>query len=193
MRADWQRARALAGGSAAACVASPGFQAVATYRFGRWLLSQPITLRLALEPLYRLAYFFVLVLWGIELPRRAQIGAGLVIAHSGGIVISQHAVIGSNCNLSHQVTIGLGGRGSRGGVPVIGDDAYIAPGAKLFGRIRIGNNVAIGANAVVSKDIPDNAIVVLDPGFAVVSYKGNRRRAAPGGGIASVPSRSRAA
>jgi serine O-acetyltransferase len=48
-----------------------------------------------------------------------------------------------------------------------------APGAKIFGKIKIGNNVKIGANAVVYKDIPDNAIVVLDPGFKIISYKGN--------------------
>ena len=50
---------------------------------------------------------------------------------------------------------------------------YLAPGARVFGKISIGNNVKIGANAVVYKDIPDNAIVVLDPGFKIVSYKGN--------------------
>jgi serine O-acetyltransferase len=65
-------------------------------------------------------------------------------------------------------------------VPVIGDDVFIAPGARLYGNIRIGNNVAIGANAVVYRDVPDDAVVVLDPGFRIVSYKGNRRdKAAP--------------
>jgi serine O-acetyltransferase len=60
-------------------------------------------------------------------------------------------------------------------VPVIGDDVYIAPGACIFGAIRIGNNVRIGANAVVCKDIPDDAVVALDPGFTIISYRGNRR------------------
>ena len=64
---------------------------------------------------------------------------------------------------------------SRAGVPTIGDNVYLGPGARVFGKISIGNNVKIGANAVVYKDIPDNAIVVLDPGFEIVSYKGNHR------------------
>ena len=74
------------------------------------------------------------------------------------------------------VTIGRSGHGENYGMPVIGDDVYIAPGAKLFGKIRVGDNVKIGANAVVHRDVPDNA-VVASPGFQIVSLKGNRRRA----------------
>lgn len=179
IRADWRRAYGLTKGSrlrrVATCLGSPGFQAVGVYRFGSWLLYEPLALRLLLEPLYRLAYLLVQVLWGIELPRRTRIGPGLAIAHFGGIVVSERAVIGSNCNLSQQITIGVAGKGEKSGAPVIGDDVFVAPGAKVFGRIRVGHNVAIGANAVVYRDIPDNAVVVLDPGFHIVSYKGNRR------------------
>ena len=185
LRADWRRAWQHASGGPlrrlAACAASPGVQAVSVYRFGAWLLGEPWLVRLPLEPLYRVAYLLVQVLWGVELPRRAAVGPGLFIAHFGGIVVSERAVIGANCNLSQQVTIGVGGKGAKSGVPEIGDGVFIAPGARLFGRIRIGNNVAIGANAVVYRDIPDDAVVVLDPGFRIVSYKGNRRRAAPDG------------
>jgi serine acetyltransferase len=49
------------------------------------------------------------------------------------------------------------------------------PGARLFGAIRIGSNVKIGANAVVYRDVPENAVVALDPGFKILSYRGNRR------------------
>lgn len=58
----------------------------------------------------------------------------------------------------HQVTIGR----SRGKAPVIGDNVFIGPGAKIFGGIRVGNNVKIGANCVVFQDVPDNSTVVLD-------------------------------
>ena len=58
------------------------------------------------------------------------------------------------------MTIGVAGKGEKRGCPIIGDNVYIAPGAKLFGKIKIGNNVKIGANAVVYKDIPDGATVV---------------------------------
>ena len=79
---------------------------------------------------------------------------------------------GEYCNISQQVVIGLGGKGDFRGIPEIGDRVYIGPGAKIFGKISIGNNVAIGANAVVSKSIPDNAVVVGNPG-RIVGYEGS--------------------
>lgn len=75
-----------------------------------------------------------------------------------GIVIAGGVLIGENCYISHQVTIGR----SRNKAPVIGDNVYIGPGAKIFGGIKIGNNVRIGANCIVFQDIPDNATVVLE-------------------------------
>lgn len=82
-----------------------------------------------------------------------------ILGHAlNGIVIAGGAQIGKNCTISHQVTIGR----SRNEVPIIGDNVYIGPGAKIFGGITIGNNVRIGANCVVFQDIPDNATVVLE-------------------------------
>lgn len=75
-----------------------------------------------------------------------------------GIVVSHNVVVGKNCTIYHQVTIGQG----RGGAPVIGDDVFIGAGAKLIGGIRIGNGVKIGAGCVVTEDIPDGATVVMD-------------------------------
>lgn len=72
-----------------------------------------------------------------------------------GIVISHNAVIGKNCTIYHQVTIGEG----HDGAPRIGNDVWIGPGAKVFGNIRIGNNVRIGANCVVFADISDNTTI----------------------------------
>lgn len=75
-----------------------------------------------------------------------------------GIVISHNAVIGKNCTIFHQVTIGEG----RNGAPTIGDNVLIGAGAKIIGDVRIGNNVKVGAGCVVAKDIPDGATVVMD-------------------------------
>lgn len=155
------------------CYRSPGVHAVVIFRFGKWLKRRNLVIRLFLEPLYFLLYHRIRSKWGIEIPRSAEIGEGFYIGHSGGIIISGSVKIGKNFNLSQQVTIGISGRDERRGVPTIGDNVYIAPGAKIFGRIRIGNNVRIGANAVVFKDIPDNAIVVIDPGFKIISFEGN--------------------
>ena len=75
-----------------------------------------------------------------------------------GIVISPNAVIGKNCTIFHQVTIGEG----RDGAPTVGDNCFIGVGAKIIGKIKIGDNVRIGANCVVFEDVPDNCTVVLD-------------------------------
>lgn len=108
-------------------------------------------------------YWFILrhyhYKYGIELPRGTKVGEGLYIGYFGGIIISPGTVIGCNCNISQGVTIGILGRGENRGIPVIGDCVYIGAGAKIIGKINVGNNVAIAANAVVTKDIPDNAVV----------------------------------
>ena len=155
------------------CLRSPGVQTVIVFRFGQWLYWRPSLLKRLLRPIYFFLNGLVQVMWGIELPRSAKIGPGLYIGHFGGITIAPGVVIGRNCNLSQQITVGLSGQGEKAGVPTIGDNVYLAPGVRVFGRISIGDNVKIGANAVVYKDIPDNAVVVLDPGFKIVSYKGN--------------------
>lgn len=175
MRRTWKSLRGHALVKLAICARTPGVQAVTVFRFGQWMQTLPLPLRLPLGLVYAVLNLMVQVLWGIELPRRARIGPGLSIGHFGGIVISPDTVMGSNCGVSQGVTIGIGGSGDRTGVPVIGNDVYIAPGAKIFGAIRVGNNVKIGANAVVYKDVPDNAVVALVPGFTIVSMKGNRR------------------
>jgi serine acetyltransferase len=94
-----------------------------------------------------------------------NIGSGAVFAEKPnlphgimGIVISPNAVIGTGCTIFHQVTIGEG----RDGAPTIGDNCFIGVGAKIIGKIKIGNNVRIGANCVVFEDVPDNCTVVLD-------------------------------
>lgn len=73
-----------------------------------------------------------------------------------GIIVSHNAVIGANCTIFHQVTIGEG----KDGAPSIGDNCLIGAGAKLIGGIHIGNNVKIGAGCVVVDDVPDGATVV---------------------------------
>ena len=75
-----------------------------------------------------------------------------------GIIVSNDAVIGKQCTLYHQVTIG----GGNGGSPVIGDNVMIGAGAKIIGPVKIGNNVRIGAGCVVAIDVPDNATVVME-------------------------------
>jgi serine O-acetyltransferase len=109
------------------------------------------------------------VKYGISISDRTEIGCGFYIGHFGGIVIHPEAVIGDNCNISQGVTIGQSNRGNRAGNPVIGNYVYIGPGAQIFGHIFVGDHAAIGANAVVTKDIPENSVVVGVPGRVISS------------------------
>ena len=109
---------------------------------------------------------------GISIPPETQIGSGFYIGHFGGIVVNSLSKIGKNCNISQGVTIGQANRGKNQGYPVLGDNIYIGPGAKIIGAVTIGNNVAIGANCVVTKNIPDNSVVIGVPG-RVISQKGS--------------------
>jgi serine O-acetyltransferase len=177
LRADLRRRYAMTSGNKLrrilTCARAPGVHAVLVLRFGQWSRRRPILLRIVFDPIYAILDFFIHVLWGIEIPRSAKIGPGLYIGHYGGITVSSVATIGSDCNLSQNITIGVSGAGAKRGAPTLGDNVYIAPGARLFGRITIGNNVKVGANAVIHKDLPDNAIAVMDPGFKIISYAGN--------------------
>lgn len=108
---------------------------------------------------------------GINIPGPTQIGPGLLIGHAGGIVVNAQVIIGANCNISHQVTIGVS-RGRNPGTPKIGDRVYIGPGAVIIGNISIGDDAAIGANAVVTRDVPSRHTAVGNP--AAVREGGSR-------------------
>lgn len=156
-------------------VICPGVTAGIVYRIGHWLWSYkgfifPVTRALYL--LYIVVKRFSEIVTGIHIHPQATIGEGLYIGHGGSIHIGGKAVLGKNCNISHEVTIGVAGRGDRRGTPHIGDRIYIAPGAKLFGPIEIGHDVAIGANAVVTKSLPDRAVAVGIPA-QIISYQGS--------------------
>ena len=152
---------------------SPGSMVVASYRLARALRTLPRRLRFPLVALHTPIDLALRTVTSTEIPAGADIGGGLHVGHIGGIVVSPDVHIGRDCNLSQGVTIGIGGRGDKRGVPHIGDRVYIGPGAKLFGPIRIGNDVAIGANAVVCDDVPDNAVVVGMPA-RIISMKGSQ-------------------
>ena len=111
--------------------------------------------------------------FSISISHNVKISSGFYISHFGGIIVNPNCVIGKNLNISQGVTLGQVNRGKNKGSPIVGDNVYIASGAKVIGAITIGNNVAIGANCVVTKDIPDNAVVVGIPG-KIISYEGSK-------------------
>jgi serine acetyltransferase len=98
-------------------------------------------------------------------------GPGLSIAHYGTIVVNSNARIGANCRIHVCVNIGADARdGTK--APHIGDNCYIGPGAKIFGAIKIGNHVAIGANAVVNKSFVENNVSLGGIPAKVISETG---------------------
>jgi serine O-acetyltransferase len=154
--------------------AAQGFWALLVYRFGRWRYSiSPPLLRKPFSLLYKMAFKWIQIVTGIELPCEAEIGRNFVIDHFGGIVVSGYARFGNDCRIRNGVVVGLS-RVEDPCAPIIGDNVDIGAGAKILGPITIGNNVLIGANAVVVRDVPDNSLAVGVP--AVI--KPRRQRAA---------------
>ena len=97
------------------------------------------------------------VITGADIPLTCQIGGGLLIPHPNGIVIHPDAAIGVNCLIFQQVTLGTR---SEPGAPSIGGHVDIGAGAKILGPVRIGDHARIGANAVVTKDVPSHTTAV---------------------------------
>jgi serine O-acetyltransferase len=94
---------------------------------------------------------------GAEIPVNSRIGGGLMLPHPNGIVIHPGAVIGPNCLILQQVTIGTRNEGEP---PVLGGHVDVGAGAKILGSLRIGAHAVIGANAVVLKNVPEGAMAV---------------------------------
>ena len=133
------------------------------YRYGRWRYTiRWRWLRMPFSFLYKVLKPVSEVLTGIELPCEVTLGRRFRIDHFGGIVISGDAVFGDDCVIRNGVTVGLKHTGRRG-APVLGNRVDIGAGAKILGAIRIGDDVQIGANAVVITDVAPNSIAVGVP------------------------------
>lgn len=105
------------------------------------------------------------VLWttvtGAEIDLSCKIGGGLLIPHPNGIVIHPKVIIGNNCLIFQQTTIGTNHKSSI--PPVIGDHVDIGAGAKILGNVQIGHLSKIGANSVVTKNVPSNSTAIGIP------------------------------
>jgi len=110
----------------------------------------------------------------LDIKAKVKIGKGLHLPHPIGIVINAKSIIGDNCTIMQQVTIGNKSSKEEYLVPKIGNNVYIGSGAKIIGNCRVGNNVVIGANAVVTKDIPDNCVVAGIPARIISSDESDK-------------------
>lgn len=142
---------------------TPGLHGVLVYRFGSWI-ERKAPFRIVRLPL-KVAYFLldklVIICWGIHIDCKAVIAGGLYIGHFGGVLIGP-IIMGKDCNIAHQVTIGRRADG-KSGLPVLGNRVFIGAGAVLFGGIQIPDGVTIGPNTVVARSLPPRALVVGNP------------------------------
>lgn len=191
LRADFDRYRYTVAGDrpfsattlAKVLLLYPGLWALLAYRLTHYAMRsvrpRPVGLALAVPAF--LTQRLLIALWGIEIDATAHIGPGLLINHSGGIVIGP-VRIGRYCNISQGVTLGRNTREAdefRPELPTLGDRVWIGPGAVVAGGIMIGDDASIGANSVVTADVPPAAIMIGVPAglvsrrgsFAQVSYR----------------------
>ena len=138
-----------------------GLHATIDYRIAHWLLRHHCRF------LARAVSQWSKLWTGIEIHPGAQIGKRLVIDHGTGIVIGETAEIGDDCLLYQGVTLGGTGKDVGKRHPTLGNNVMVGAGAKVLGPIRVGNNARIAANAVVLREVPDNATVVGVPGHVV--------------------------
>jgi len=110
--------------------------------------------------------------YGFDISASASIGPGFYIGHSGGVVISRYAVLGSNVNIAHGVTIGATSRGARIGAPCLGDRVWVGANAIIVGKVVVGHDALIAPGAFVNFDVPAMSVVIGNPG-TIVSNKGS--------------------
>jgi len=144
-------------------IIDPGFWAVAVQRFGNWRMGiRPKVLRAPFSLIYKTLFWLIEICLGISLPYNTVLGRRVRIWHHGGIFIGARS-IGDDVHIRHNVTIGVLHRGDKDAKPVIGNRVEISPGAAILGAIEVGDDVVIGANSVVQKDVPPDSSVLGVP------------------------------
>ncbi|MBU0621584.1 MAG: hypothetical protein KJ795_07040 [Gammaproteobacteria bacterium] len=146
---------------------NPGFWIVAIFRFGMWADSLPSRfLRMPMWMLYRIFRLplgrYNIHLWAGRCG--ARIGPGLKLIHPTNIMIGRGVEIGEDCLIFHDVTLGTG---QIPGTPKIGNNVDIYPGARVLGGIKIGDHSMVGANCVVTRDVPPDSIILTPPGRVI--------------------------
>ncbi len=133
---------------------SKGFHAMLAYRIGYCLSKAKI-----LTPISFLLSRIIQILYGIDIHWRAEIAGGCRIVHGYGLVIAAGVKIGKNCSLYQGVTIGSKGEWTTEKMPVLGNSVTLYAGAKVFGAVKLADNVVVGANAVVAKSLAEKGAV----------------------------------
>ncbi len=141
----------------------PGFRAVAMHRLGNYRMRIPFLLRVPLSVVYWSSYRYIRNHYGIELPYSVKLGRKVVIEHQGAIVIHGDSVIGDGCIIRQGVTLGNRRLNEPFDAPVLGKRVNVGAGAKILGKVEIGDDASIGANSVVLSDVPSGRIAIGIP------------------------------
>ncbi len=155
LRRDAVRYRGIGG-----WFANLGFWVGSVYRLGTFAHGLPVPLGLPLRVLYFLLKQPIRIVLHIELPAGASIGPGLFLMHPFNILVGAGTVIGGDCTLFHEVTIG---KGPLPGEPTIGDHVVLFAGARVLGGITVGDRSEIGANCVVTRSVKPDMLILLPP------------------------------
>ena len=131
---------------------------ISIYRAGRYFYIHKCA------PISKIFYALNYILFSCIIPSSSKIGKGTSIAHSVGVVIHHTAIIGNNCKILHNVTIGNSG-------VIIGDNVLLGAGCVIQGPCKIGNDAKIGANTFVNFDVPDGATVVGSKGRIILKQQ----------------------
>jgi serine acetyltransferase len=137
-----------------------GFWVGATYRFGAWAHSLPFVVRLPLVTLYRIVKLPWRVFLNVTISAGVRIGPGLCLIHPHNILIPDGVEIGEDCLVFHDVTLGTG---SAPGVPRIGNGVDLYVGARVLGGVTVGDRCQVGANCVVTRNVPPGHVVLAPP------------------------------
>lgn len=121
----------------------------------------------------RIRHMFWSIITQSDIDPNAKLGSGLMLPHPNGVVIHDEAIVGDDGMIMQQVTIGMIGGGE---VPIVGNNVYMGAGAKIIGRLKIGDGARIGANAVVLGDVPPGSTAIGIPARLIASQD----RKAPG-------------
>ncbi|QTD57867.1 serine O-acetyltransferase [Parasphingorhabdus cellanae] len=150
---------------------TPGFKYSTVMRLCGYLKKRRL-MRFILYPPLKLLLLRYRYKYGIAIPEYTRIGPGFFINRFGNIMVNGDAIIGANCNITHGSMLGQMNRGPNQGSPILGDGVFLAAGCKVIGKITIGHRAAVGANAVVTKPVPDDAAVGGIPA-KILSMKGS--------------------
>lgn len=143
---------------------SAGFWVLLVYRFGHARFAiRSKWLRLPWSIVYRVLFKVVEIVFGVTLPASATVGRRLCIEHFGGIVVHGGAKIGDDCLIRHGVTIGNRHSDRLDEVPTLGNRVDVGAGAKILGKVTVGDGASIGANAVLLHDVPAGCTAVGVP------------------------------